>query len=264
MTRLFLIVLLVSLLSFACGKLKGKSEYESLGVVLLDAVTYPKVVPHATKSVLILLSNIEEHGQYATDSIREDFFQFAERSELQGNSESILFGQIVVDNLENMLLAEETFSLNRKEFKHPKLVLVNPNGKIIDYPPKGAFNPIALTRWLHKEAEFFLHVPGTIEKFNVLSKKFMASTTVAEKQQILEEASSLAPNVELHQKDDADYYLKMMSRVIERGVEYLNAEINRLEDIVTSERVTDQKKNSLQKRINICHTFVVPQKHDEL
>lgn len=42
--------------SVTLGLIKGKNQHETLGVLLLDAITFPKVVPHATNAVVVLVS----------------------------------------------------------------------------------------------------------------------------------------------------------------------------------------------------------------
>jgi hypothetical protein len=81
---IFVALLCVSISNICAEKVKYKNEHETRGVVLLDAITFHKVVPSPSHAVLVLVCNKYEMGQYATDSIRADFFSFAEKGELQG------------------------------------------------------------------------------------------------------------------------------------------------------------------------------------
>jgi len=257
--------------------MKGRDEKESLGVVLLDGITFHKVVPSPTLSVLVLVSHAGSFGDYGTDSIRADFMSFAEKGELQGKSESILFAQIVVEPFINEdgssskslsateVIARDVFSLG-KDFKHPRLFLFKPDSKSpIAYSQKGAFNNIALTRWLSKQSDFYLDTPGTIHAYDKLVPDFfIAMSEGSGIDQILEQAEALVPKVELKDKDNCQYYLKVMKTILAKGVGFVKSEIKRLEDIVSSENLSNSKKIVMQRRINILHVFDRDQVHDEL
>ena len=78
LSKLSMIVLL-SLLYFAMCKVKVKNDYESLGVVYLDAITFPKIVPHETKAVLVMVFNKANVGDTAADQLRNEYYGFAQK-----------------------------------------------------------------------------------------------------------------------------------------------------------------------------------------
>ena len=92
------LILLHLMINLGEGRLKGKNDKEQIGVVLLDAVTFPKVVPQASKSVMVLISAGASDGDYGADSIRIDFLSFTEKCQLYGSSDAVLFAQLVVVN----------------------------------------------------------------------------------------------------------------------------------------------------------------------
>lgn len=201
------------------------------------------------------MCNKYEIGQYATDSIRADFFAFAEKGNLQGNSESVLFAQVLVNGAQNLKLAERIGVRNIDNFKHPKMFLYQPNAtESIPYPDSGAFNSVSLTRFVSKHTDFFFGVPGTIEVFDTLAEKFMAAHNL-ELDGIIAEAEALAPSVELKDKQNAQTYVKIMKKIKEAGVQYVKTETARLQSIIDSERLSDAKKSDIQKRLNIVHQF---------
>lgn len=51
----FILAMSTFLLPFADCRIKGKSDHETLGVLLLDAITFPKVVPHPLHAVVVLV-----------------------------------------------------------------------------------------------------------------------------------------------------------------------------------------------------------------
>ena len=71
---------LVRLLFFVLGlhavsSLKGKSPDEAPGVVLLDSITYRKVLPSCTANVMVLFLDKRQIGQPTTDGSRDNFLE---------------------------------------------------------------------------------------------------------------------------------------------------------------------------------------------
>ena len=73
------IILFSLLLYFVNCAVKVKNDYESLGVVYLDAITFPKVVPHEKRAVLVLVFSKATAGTYVADQIRNEFYSFAKK-----------------------------------------------------------------------------------------------------------------------------------------------------------------------------------------
>lgn len=76
-----------------------KSEHESKGVLLLDGITYSKIVPNVERDVVILICNKGDIGQYGTDSIRADYFSMVGKLEQNedGNTAHVIFAQLIVN-----------------------------------------------------------------------------------------------------------------------------------------------------------------------
>jgi hypothetical protein len=87
-------LLLALLAVVAVSALPLKDEFETKGVVLLDSITFPKVVPSKVATV-VLVANKAEIGDYATDSMRSDYFAFSYKAQTHGNSDDVLFTQVI-------------------------------------------------------------------------------------------------------------------------------------------------------------------------
>jgi len=59
-----LFIFLALCLVAALAKIKGKNQHETLGVLLLDAITFPKVVPHPKLNVLVMVTNKAQIGEF--------------------------------------------------------------------------------------------------------------------------------------------------------------------------------------------------------
>lgn len=79
LSSISIILLFALLFYFVNCKVKVKNDYESLGVVYLDAITFPKVVPHEKRAVLVLVFNKASVGDYLADQIRNEFYSFAKK-----------------------------------------------------------------------------------------------------------------------------------------------------------------------------------------
>lgn len=164
-----------------------------------------------------------------------------------------MFSQVIVNGAQNARLASRIGV--PPNFKHPKMFLYLPNSTDnVPYPDSGAFNDLALTRFVSKHTDFFFGVPGTIENFDQLAEKFVAAHP-ADYDSIIAEAETLSPTVELKDKANTGHYIKAMQKIKESGLSYIPAEIKRLESILASDKISDKKKSDMQKRLNIMHQF---------
>ena len=260
------LILLHLMINLGEGRFKGKNDKEKIGVVLLDAVTFPKVVPQASKSVMVLISAGASDGDYGADSIRIDFLSFAEKSQLHGSSDAVLFAQLVVneEESENAIIAEKLGMA--PDFIHPAIFFYPENSDTpIRYPAKNQVNHIALARWLSKQVDqYFLPTAGLIESYGVLVARFMVTADKEQQKSIIQQATVMAPSVELKDKENAKTYIKFMQRISDRGSGFVKAEIQRLEDLITSDRISKPNQILLQRKVNILHIFDRKSVHDEL
>lgn len=255
-------LVLLSVLWPAQGLLKGKNSYERRGVSLLDATTFYKVVPRADLSVLLLVWNEALKGDYGADSVVEDFYTFAERAELEGFADNVLFSQLVVNNWSNRNLSIEIDS-TLEEYYYPRLYYFSPgDGTPIPYPQYQAINAIALNRFLSTATTFYLGVPGTNKEMYMLARSFIASETVETMQNIAmetkEKVQKLVQDLGVGFLEFGNYYVKTMEKIIANGIEHVQKELTRLEDLVsdTKKKISVEKRSELQTRVNILHNFM--------
>jgi len=76
-------------------------------------------------------------------------------------------------------------------------------------------------------------------------------------EKILSEAKELAEQFSVDsEKKSADVYIKMMQKVIERGPGFIASEKERVKNIKEG-KITSAKKEEMQGRLNILHSFNV-------
>lgn len=276
------LVVLCIIFTIANALIKGKDQAEQTCVLLLDGSTFSKVVPHHNLSTVLMIASRADEGDYGIISIKEDFWAFAEQSELVGQTDSVRFAQMLVDKKPvDGSTAAETFNqamkLDKKFFEkmNPRIYLFRPGSVRPEmYPQFARINAISLSRWLSQKVNFYVGIDGTIHKFYRLARNFMAADTAIARTDIMGSAKSavdaISGTVPEEVFEMAGYYLKTMERIVERGDEFVPAEISRLEELVSGDdvKLSQEKRQALQKRVNVLHNFLVSPpvyvSHDEL
>lgn len=251
------ITILISLILIyiVSSKVKVKNDYESLGVVYLDAITFPKIVPHETKAVLVMVFSKTSVGDSTADQLRNEYYSFAQKGELQGNADDVLFAQVMVNGAQNAKLADRIgITFNNNNQRVPKLFLFKPKSVVsISFPETSTFTFLSLSRFVSRHTDFFFGNPGTIEEFDLLAEQFVFANPI-EYNNIIEHALKISPQVEPKDKKNAEYYINAMKKIAEVGKGWIRTEIMRLESLLQSQ-ISSDKKREIQKRVNIVHQF---------
>lgn len=252
------LLLIISLLLVAFSAfnaqipLKDKNEHK--GVLLLDSLTFPKIVPSEKHDVVVLICNKAKIGDYGTDSIRSDYFSFAGKASVGGEADNVLFTQIIVNGGENKALAARIGM--EKNFEHPRM-FVYPAGSdnAIIYPESEPFQTRALSQFLGRHSSLYMKISGTLRMFDDLAVKFMESPEDM-KSSVIEEAQTLSDNSSEDERPIAEYYIKVMSKIADQGVSYLENEIKRIKTILADKSKTSQAKRKMfNKNLNVLYHF---------
>jgi hypothetical protein len=260
------------------NKMKGRDPLERSSVLLLDGATFTKVVPHHNLTTVVMIAGRADEGDYGVISMKEDYWAFAEQAEFGGNADYVRFAHMFVEKPSSHELptASETRDAVAKidptflsSRQHPRIYLFEPNTlEPIMYPQFQSINVIALARWLSQRSKFYMGVPGTIQAFYWLARKFVVDAKLADdedqfRSDVLAEAGetleALMREVSSEEYTElGKYYLKTMERVVERGDDYIIEEVSRLEELVSGggPNLSQEKRQNLQKRVNILHNFI--------
>lgn len=94
-----------------------------------------------------------------------------------------------------------------------------------------------------------------LPQFDELAEEFMVADNKENMESILSKAKELASAItEGVEKRSADVYVKMMQKVIERGMGFIASEKERVKNIKEG-KITSTKKEEMQGRLNILHSF---------
>lgn len=248
-------LLLAAVNLFAAAPVPLKDKEELKGVVLLDSITYPILIPSEKYSVVLLVANKAQVGDYGTDSIRQDYFSFAQFSQMEGEAPEILFAQMFVNGAENLRLAT---SLGlKKDFKHPVMFII-PKGSSepIQYPSSSPFHIPELVRFLGANTNFYYKYPGTIRNFDDIANELVAANTEEEQKAIVQKAEKLLDSVTKEEdKETSQYYVKTMKRIVEKGTGYISAELTRIENVMGDKKTSNAAKDKLKQHGNVLKAF---------
>lgn len=102
----------------------------------------------------------------------------------------------------------------------------------------------------------WLGLPACLQQFDALVKKFFKATA-DERNNLIGQAEKEAQSL-TNEKDkaSADMYIKTMKKIVEKGNEFVNTEIERLEKLRDG-KLSDKKKEQIGDRLNILSTFSV-------
>ena len=257
-----LLLLVVALLCVSTvHALKLKAPEEAKGVVLLDSITYHKLIPSPIHYYVVLVANKHSIGDYGTDSIRSDYIAFAHFAQSHGeNADEVIFSQVIVNGAENAKIARD---LGLKDnFEHPAMFIIPKGAKdvkdAVQYPDDKPYHPHDLARFLAQYTSFYYHIPGTSKIFDRLSKDFMQTNDEEKRAEIVTKAKEALEKVaKEEEKDDLKYYIKVMEKINEKGDEYLEQEIQRLVAILNGSKLSKASRNNMKSHVSVLKQFQI-------
>jgi len=87
------------------AKLKWKNENEANGILLLDSVTFPKIVPNDKYSIFVgFFKKASIGSDDFSDQIRDEFLNFAVEGARKGDMDGIICAQVIVNGWSILIL----------------------------------------------------------------------------------------------------------------------------------------------------------------
>jgi hypothetical protein len=234
----------------------AKESLEKKSVLLLDAITFPKIVPNSNHDVVVLVAQKSQFGDYGTDSMRTDFFDFAHKAQTQGDAaDHVIFAQVVVNGAENRNLAE-TIGVG-EDFRQPKMFIYPAGAKTaIQYPENEPFQLPALTQFTAQHSSLQFQLPGTMKVFDDIAANFVRSDATRQAALLFQAESALEELVDVGEVEAANYYVKVMRRIKEHGLEFIDKEIKRQTRLMNdASKVTKAGYRQIQHHLNVLHHF---------
>lgn len=112
-------------------------------------------------------------------------------------------------------------------------------------------------------AGLWIGLPGCVEEFDAIVKEFFKASSDSDKKAILDRARALADTIsEEPKKSRVVYYVKTLEKIVEKGDDYVDSELKRVEKL-SEGKVSENKKAQLKEKASILTSFQMRQK-DEL
>lgn len=247
LSQILLHILLMSILNcFVHSKeTQAQKVLDMKGVLNLDVLTYNKLIPSDKYSFLILVYSKASIGDYGTDSIRSDYYAFAKKAQTEGESENMIFAQIVVNGADNLPLAT---SLGvKKNFMHPELFLIQKNkATAIPFPKTKSFRLYELVGFTSKYTDFYLKQAGRTKILNSMREKYFGATSNAERENALTIARQEIEQLPGIEKLDAEYHLDIMQKLNDEGVRAIDEEISKLMSLISNNNGGEKRLHELR------------------
>lgn len=255
MTTLSLLMTQLLAWTAFCAAAPLKNEQMKRSVLLLDDFTFPKIVPHSNQDVVVLFSSKKLFGDYGTDSIRTDFFNFAFKMQTEGQANHVLFAQVIVNGPENSELVEQVLDAG-EELTHPKL-FVFPAGSTtaVPYPNDKPYHLNTLTQFVAEHTTLSFQLPGTLKVFDDLAANFL-NADEGRRRGILVEAENVLEGLDGAPAATGTYYVKLMKKILEHGNGHIQSEIKRQTRLVNdASKVTKAGRRSIENHLNVLQHF---------
>ena len=263
-TSAFPLVLFLALFLVGCvhaAVVKRKDDYKTYGTILLDSMTFPKIVPNDRNHVLTMVLNKGGVGQLSTDGVRDAYLATAEALAPHVSHDSILFTQVIVNGAQNRRLATRIGC--PEDFAYPKFFLFKPQSNesvAFSIEDSATTSIMDIQRWIYKETGKYLGEPGTIHELDQIVEKFRLATDASAREGVMAEmrtavATKLASPDATVSSEAVQQYVKTMEKVLS-DPSFASQELARLEAIVASDKVSSSRKKEFAERANVIKRFM--------
>uniref|UniRef100_A0A1B6EPV7 Endoplasmic reticulum resident protein 29 n=1 Tax=Cuerna arida TaxID=1464854 RepID=A0A1B6EPV7_9HEMI len=227
----------------------------SKGCVQLDSFSFEKVASKFKASL------VKFDAAYPYGPKQEEYEKVCEAS---SNIDDLLVVEIAVKDYgekENSDLAQK-YGVEKDDYPVVKL-FIQGKKEPLSFGKDEDFSADNLKKFIRSKSKVYIGCTGCIQAFDELALKFIKEKSIENKKKLLRNAEDLWDKAKGNQEHkSAEIYVKIMRKLLEKGDEFLASETTRVENLLKG-KVSKEKKEEMQQRINILQAFKSPV-HDEL
>lgn len=235
---------------FVVSLCAGAFAFSDRGIIYLDDLTFDKIVD-GSKHVLVRFDK-----EYAWGDSHDQFKELAKK--VGGGAKDVLITSVPVSKKEyepmNADLAAR-YGVEEKDF--PVYLLFPKKTTCMDtpmiYDGKPDMEPIL--SWVSHQTGAFFGLKGQIQTLDTIARKYLAGAA-DDMRNSIENAKQFLTSVAADEKVNAEYYVKVMERILEKGVHYVASEQQRMHNLLSdSKSMSSDKKESFNNKLNILMSF---------
>jgi len=226
------------------------------GCTPLDGLSFDKIV-HKFPASLVKFDVAYPYG--------DQHDEFAKVSKDAAEAGDLFIGEVGIKDYaekDNQELAER-FEVTKDDYPAAILFVKNNEGKVENFRFVGDFKAENLKKFVRQKSGIYLPLPGCIEEFDLLVDKLLKSPKDKQKK-VLREAEDLWDKVhgpKMHKR--ADIYVKIMRKIVDTDISFVKKEGERLKKL-TGGKITPEKKEEMEERLNILKSFSIEEAKEEL
>jgi len=191
--------------------------------------------------------------------------EFAKVSKDAASVERLFIGEVGIKDYgekDNEDLAAR-FGIKKDDYPVAVVFTKGEAGEMKHVKFTGKFKAEDLKTFVRKESGVYLPLIGCIEEFDKLADELLAAPAKA-RSEVVKRAEDAWDKAEgLKNQKRAEIYVKIMRKVADLGVEFIKTEDARVKKVMDG-KVSKEKKEELEERLNILKSFSLPSVKVEL